>query len=59
MSVTIALGTWFIVNAAVAAALLSRRKRPGLRERLSRWVCNCVSRPSKDMGKKPALKRRG
>jgi hypothetical protein len=29
---------WIAFNAAVAAALLTRRSRPKLRERLFRWV---------------------
>ena len=29
---------WIVLNGAVAAALLARRSRPELRERLFKWV---------------------
>jgi hypothetical protein len=34
----ILMGSWIALNAVVAAALLSRRPVPHLRERLFRWV---------------------
>jgi hypothetical protein len=35
---SITVTSWIALNGAVAAALLARRSRPELRERLFRWV---------------------
>jgi hypothetical protein len=34
----IVMGGWLVVNAAIAVALLTRRSRPHLQQRLFRWV---------------------
>jgi hypothetical protein len=33
-----AIGGWLLLNSAIVIALLNRRSRPALRERLFRWV---------------------
>jgi hypothetical protein len=37
-AVSIALGGWVVLNGVLFAALMLRRDRPDVRERLFRWV---------------------
>jgi len=39
---------WVMLNAAIFAALLLRRSRPELREKLFRWVVQGRSRPAEE-----------
>src|SRR5262249_9338302 len=41
------VGGWIVLNAAFAAALLTRRNRPGLRARLVAWVFRGERRPKR------------
>ena len=39
-ALSIIVGGWFLLNAVVFAALMLRRDRPALRDRLFLWVVN-------------------
>jgi hypothetical protein len=41
------VGGWIVLNAALAAALLTRRSRPRLRAKLIAWVLKGERRPKR------------
>jgi hypothetical protein len=43
----VVVGGWMLLNVALAVALLTRRDRPGLQEKLAAWVWKGQRRPKR------------